>query len=300
MIPLGMYLQAFFSINYWHYTILKADTRKSALSTIGSIWLILSIARFFVKIPDSVIANNWSIFLLVVVLLTFKERRPVISVSEKLPERDVELEIKLGNLFREKGAKVISINTTFDTDIDNGVISKDSLQGQFTEKFYKSVQDLDKDIDSQLSKHSPVDNLDLKECGKTKRYELGTVVQVRPKGKIFYLAAIADFNNKGVASSSFDKLKLCLEKIWQYVSECGETDPIVIPLMGSGRARLTETREIIAQEIINSFIEACASKKFCRKLTIIISPHDYQKYDLNLYELRDYLKFRIKQKPANN
>lgn len=300
MIPLGTLIKAFFSPNYWRYILFKVDTIKSALSTVGSIWLILTIVRFFLKVPDSVIEENWELFIVAVVLSTFFTRKPVISVSQKLLGKDIELEIKVGNIFRQRGAKVISINTTFDTDIDNGIIATDSLQGQFTKKFYKSVKELDKDINSQLSKYSPVEHLDLKERGKKERYELGTVVQVRPKSQIFYLAAIADFNNQGVIiGRSLDELKLCLEKLWHYIGKCGETDPVTIPLMGSGRGRLTETRETIAQEIIDSFIEACDNKKFCRKLTIIISPHDYQKYDLNLYELRDYIKFRFKQKKKN-
>ena len=301
MIPLGTLIKAFFSRNYWRYILFKVDTIKSAFSTIGSIWLILTIGRFFLNIPDFLIEDNWALFILAVTVCTFFTRKPVISVSQKLPGRDIELEIKVGNIFREKGAKVISINTTFDTDIDNGIIAKDSLQGQFTKKFYKSVEKLDNDINSQLSKYSPVSHLSLKERGKKERYELGSVVQVRPKNQIFYLAAIADFNNDGVIiGRSLDELKLCLEKLWHYIGKCGETDPVIIPLMGSGRARLTETRETIAQEIINSFIEACESKKFCRKLTIIISPYDYQQYDLNLYELRDYIKFRFKQKRNKN
>lgn len=301
MIPLETLIKAFFSQNYWRYILFKADTIKSALSTIGSIWLILTIGRFFLNIPDSVIEENWEFFIVAVIVFTFFTRKPVISVSQKLPGRDIELKIKVGNIFRERGAKVISINTTFDTDINNGIIAKDSLQGQFTKKFYESVEKLDKDINSQLSKYSPVAHLSLKERGKKERYELGTVVQVRPKNQIFYLAAIADFNNDGVIiGRSLDELKLCLEKLWHYIGKCGETDPVTIPLMGSGRARLTETRETIAQEIINSFIEACESKKFCRKLTIIISSYDYQQYDLNLYELRDYIKFRFKQKSDKN
>jgi len=229
-----------------------------------------------------------------VAIWTFWERRPILSVSEKIAGRDIELEVKIGNLFQEKGAKIISLNTIFDTDVDNGIIAEDSLQGQFTRKFYKSVQDFDKDLDAQLSDHHVTEDVHSKKRGKTKRYELGTVIQVRPGGQLFYLVAIANLNDQGVAQSSFDNLKFCLRKTWKYISECGETDPIVIPLTGSGRARLTTKRITIAQEIIRSFVEGCASKKCCEKFTVVISPDDYRKHDLNLYELREFLKFVCK------
>jgi hypothetical protein len=85
--------------------------------------LELNVARFFLNIPDDQVKTQWEWFIGVVVLWTLWERRPITSVSERLAGRDIELEIKVGDLFEEEGAKVISINTTFDTDIDGGVIA---------------------------------------------------------------------------------------------------------------------------------------------------------------------------------
>jgi Domain of unknown function (DUF6430) len=294
MMPFGNFFQALFSGNYWRYTVFTSDTLNFVLSRVSILWGLLNIARFFLKIPDHEVETHWELFVGVVAIWTFWERRPILSVSEKLTDRDIELEVKIGNIFKEKGAKIISLNTTFDTDVDNGIIAEDSLQGQFTRKFYNSVQDFDKELNVQILEHSVIEEVNSKKRGKTKRYELGTVIQVRPRGQLFYLVAIADFNEQGVAQSSFDTLKVCLRKTWKYIGQCGETDPIIIPLMGSGRARLTTKRITIAQEIIRSFVEACASKKCCEKFTVIISPDDYRKHDLNLYELGEFLKFICK------
>ena len=43
-------------------------------------------------------------------------------------------------------------------------------------------------------------------------------------------------------------------------------------------------------EIITSFIAACTEKKFCEKLTIVISENDYRQHDVNLKELGTYLR----------
>ena len=107
-------LQAFFSGNYWKFTVLTSKTVNFSLSRIGALWLLLTVARFFLDIPDDQVKTHWSCFVAVIAVLTLWERRPVISVSERLVGRDIELEIKVGDLFKEDGAKVISINTTFD------------------------------------------------------------------------------------------------------------------------------------------------------------------------------------------
>ena len=68
-------------------------------------------------------------------------------------------------------------------------------------------------------------------------------------------------------------------------------EPVIIPLIGSGYSRLPEKRDILAKEIIKSFVAACATKKICEKFTLVISPEDYRKHDLNLYELGQYLRY---------
>lgn len=284
-------LQAFFSGNYWKFTVLTSKTVNFSLSRIGALWLLLTVARFFLDIPDDQVKTHWSCFVAVIAVLTLWERRPVISVSERLVGRDIELEIKVGDLFKEDGAKVISINTTFDTDIDNGLIAESSLQGQFTRKNYDSVQTFDKELEHQLRNLTITEEAYAKKRGKKNRYEIGTVVQVRPKNQLFYLLAIADLNDEGVAYSSFENIQISLRKFWKYVAECGEAEPIVIPLIGSGRARISVKRDVIAREIIHSFVESCASKKCCEKFTLMISSDDYRKHDLNLYELGEYLHY---------
>ena len=291
MMPLANLIQAFFSRNYYQYTVFTSETLTSALSKIGASWLILNVFLYFSNIPAAQVKAHGSWFIGFIALWTLWDRRPLLSITERLLGRDIELEVKIGNIFTESGAKVISINTTFDTDIEGGIIAEDSLQGKFTKKYYESVQSLDNDLETALAGYEVYEDLQNKSFGKKKRYKMGTTVKLRPKRQLFYLVAIAELNEQGVAQSSFEEIKSCLKKAWEYIGECGETEPIVVPLVGSGRARITETRNVLAREIIRSFVEACATRKCCEKLTLVISPYDYRKHKLNLYELGEYLRF---------
>ena len=49
-------------------------------------------------------------------------------------------------------------------------------------------------------------------------------------------------------------------------------------------------REEMIREIIKSFITAYSEKKFCEKLTIVISEDDYRKQGIDLQGLGNYLR----------
>ena len=218
------------------------------------------------------------------------------SASHKLAETDILIEIRVDDIFNLEGEGefVISTNTSFDTQISNDLISQDSLQGQFTLKYYRNnVQHLDHDIDKQLKNHEFALIEDNRK-GKKKRYEIGTVVKLQPDGQVTYFVAVADMNEHGVATGSLEKMIECLGKLWHYIGEQGELGHLIVPVLGTGRARINVSREAMIREIIYSFIAAHSENKFCEKMTIIISDNDYRKYEIDLQELGGFLRHNCK------
>ena len=131
-----------------------------------------------------------------------------------------------------------------------------------------------------------------KPAGKAKRYKMGTVVKVTPQGKTVYLLAITNIDEKGRASSTATDVLESLTKLWRHISEHGGMDNLVIPVIGTGLARLPNvTREQMVMEIIISFIAACSEMKFCKKLTVLISKQDYKPDEIDLPKLGQYLHF---------
>ena len=59
------------------------------------------------------------------------------------------VEIKTGDIFEQSGFKVIAFNEYFDTQVDDKIISKESLNGIFIEKYSnKSLNDINHLIDN--------------------------------------------------------------------------------------------------------------------------------------------------------
>ena len=221
--------------------------------------------------------------------------RDMLSVSHRLDETDISIEIRVDDIFSLTGAFIISTNTTFDTDMSEGLISEESLQGQFTKAYYNKEEHLDQELAEVLKGEEFT--IDENKPGKKERYEIGTVAKVSPGDQLAYFVAIADLNQHGVASSSLDNIRESLRKLWSYIANQGEFDHLVMPVLGTGRARIQVPREVMIREIIRSFINARYSEnKFCEKLTIVIFEEDYRGHDIDLQELKDYIRLYAKQK----
>jgi len=203
--------------------------------------------------------------------------------------RDVIVEIAVGDIFKFPGAIIIGSNTTFDTRVSSTLISANSVQGRFTNTYYSDETQLDGELANGLSGMQYVPLLGPRQ-GKTKRYEIGTTVQLNPKGRRAYFVAIADINEHGVAEGSFEKLRDALAELWVHIGSRGLKEPLVMPVLGTGFSRLTQTRAEVVREILKSFVAACSERVFADRLTIVIFPADMKEHRLSLDELEAFLK----------
>lgn len=278
--------KAYFSTSYWRHGFSPAKAISAFLSSFGALWLVVEAVSFFSEHLRSSFQALWPFFLLAGLALSLFLNRPVTAVECKLPGRDILLKVVVADIFSLPGSKVISCNRTFETSVNQGPIEKNSVQGQFTKRFYSDAAHLDADITRALHgvecESSPE--------GARSIYKVGAVAKVSPKDSTFYLLAIAEINRNGVASASFEDLKAALPELWSYITEAGTYEPIVVPVLGTGYSRLPETREEIIREIIKSFIAACGEKRFAESLTIALYPNDFYKHAIDLQEIGRYLQ----------
>ena len=272
---------------YFSWAYLRRNWRdlgRSILRALGALLLLdRAVSLFSWPAPGWL---PWWVVVFLPFVWAIWDCRPVTVVRHRLKDRDVWIEIRIGDIFEIKGSLAISTNTTFDTA--RGIISPGSLQGQFANRYYDNETHLDQDLEVALMGQE-FEQLDDGRNGKTRRYRIGTVAMIQPKQRTVYMVAIADMNIHGVASGSLDGVVESLGKLWYYVGERGEMQPLVVPVFGTGRARIQTEREEMIREIIASFVAACSEKKFCEEVTIVISRKDYLKHEMDLQELGSYL-----------
>ncbi|MCL2182126.1 MAG: DUF6430 domain-containing protein [Chitinispirillia bacterium] len=273
------------------------------LSVLGSFWLIIEFSAFMFGEATPFILftqEHWFLLLIIGLLIAIIYKWPKLTFECKLDNRDTSIEIVIGDLFKQNGSLIIGTNTTFDTHLSQNLISEKSIQGQFTKKFYYGNEiQLDKEIYLGLQ-GIQFETLHGDRIGKNKKYPIGTIVKLNPANRTVYIVAIANINEHGVAKGTYDDLKKTLAEIWFFISKKGLKENLLIPVLGTGFARLPQTREEIIREIVKSFIAACSESTFSDKLTIVLSPNDVEKHNIDMEELKKSIEYLCKYTSFSN
>lgn len=264
---------------------------KSLFSVFGVLWLVVEILTFFNK---QEFANDlkslWWVFLILGVILVIYQNWPKNFYTYKVNNRDVSISIQLGDVFKTTGALIVPVNNRLDVD-NNGIVSKSSsILKYFIDIVYKGVgSHLDTDINSKL-----LDSKDWYEKFIIKtnpnEYKIGTVVPVFRDEKQYYLLCNTTLNDQNRSKCTPDDLRNSLVELWAFLTHCGSKDNLVIPIIGTGRGRLTMTREEVIKEIVLSFLASLSADNYCEQLTICIHPYDIKKYNLNIEKISDFIR----------
>lgn len=261
----------------------------ATLSSLGVLYTVLKFADYFNFAKQSAIQPYWWGFLGAGVFGAIWICRPKLSSVCKLKDRDISIEIAIGDLFAFDGALIVGTNTTFDTQISRELIDGTSVQGQFTTRYYGDHTSLDNELNSKLDGFDH-EKLVGKRKGKANRYQIGTAVKLQPKDRTGYFVAICDINEHGTASGKFEQLQQALSQLWVFIGSHGAKEKLVMPVLGTRFMRLKPSRQVVTQEIIKSFIAACSEKTFCEKLTIVLHEADVLDNKIDINALSSYLQ----------
>ncbi len=283
---MGYYFDVVKSAAYWRYVLLSRSGAQNVLAMYGGLWLFIESLDFFsVYKRDQYGSCAFIIVLVFAAALAVMLRRPIRSFQINFPEHDFTIVVRIGDIFDELGAVVVSTNTSFESDVSEGRISPDSLQGQFTAKYFTGDQNR---LISTL-------RVGLKEQSGPP-YPIGTTVPVFTHGRTFYFVAMAELNEQGNASTTVGAVEQALDSLWSFVRESGELQELVVPLIGTGRGRLDQSRKKMVAMIAESFVRASKSAKFTDRLVIMIRPDDAQRFQVNLYDIKDHLDHTLGRK----
>lgn len=280
------FLETIKSRTYWRYVLFSFSGMRTLLAIYGAFYLLVESLDFFnVYTKSKYSSYAFIIFIVLSAVLAVLSKRPIRRVTVKLPQKDVLVEVRIGDLFDVAGAVMISANTVFESDVAGGKIDPKSLQGQFTAKYYTGNQNV---LISAIAE-------ELKNVSGGPVYPMGTVVPITTHGKTFYFNAMATLNDKGNAASTTNDVELAMEGLWSYVREAGALQELAVPLVGTGRGRVRMSRDKMVELIAESFADASANGVFTGRLVIVIHPNDAANFQINLYEIKDRLRHILRQ-----
>lgn len=204
-----------------------------------------------------------TLIIIILVLLRYCLRKKVF-----IKGKNYSIEIKYGNLLKEKDCKkVIAFDECFTTKIGSNPedVNEDSICGQYLKKYpIQGIQGL-------------INNANLKPNKKKSRYQ-GKVCY--ESGKLihngeFLLLAFAKLNEKGLGELSRKEYIDALSILWEEIDKYYGQKDVCIPILGSGVTRIDGTH-INQQELLDIIINSyklslnkiktpCKLKIVCRK-----------------------------------
>ena len=274
------------TLAYWKYALFSPSGLRSVLSAFGAIYLFIEALDFFgLYARDKYASYAFLMVMGVSIVVSTLLRRPLTSTIVNFPQKDFSVEVRIGDVFDASGAVAISTNTAFEADVAGGKIHADSLQGQFTVRYFQGKQD---ELEAIIQK-----GLGQAKVDGEGRYPYGTTVPVTTHGKTFYWFAMAELNEQGNASTTPQAVDRALQGLWTFVREQGELQELAIPLIGTGRGRLNTPRNKMIERIAQSFVDASSKGVFSDRLVIVVRGEDAKKFGVNLWEIKDYLERSI-------
>lgn len=262
---------------------------------LGICWTVKEVTLYLLEQYENTIKCIFSISIILGFVIVLFKDKPKKEYSFCIKNKDIKIKIIVGDIINQKAAIVVPTNTTFDTIMENDFISIKSVQGQIQYKYFKNnFHTLDTLIEQELKDKKFVELKD-RIHSKNKQYEIGTTVEINQNGKRFYFLANSNINKKGqTISPSIINITEALSRLWQYISEYGHVESIAIPIIGTGRMGIVNSREEIIRQIVYSFVINNNTKKIANELLICIRKEDIRKYNLDIKEISEYINYVCK------
>ena len=235
--------------------------------------------------------KNWFIALFFMAFIVYHVSRYLYYRNLKklsLKIKNSTFKIKLGDIFEQPELKVINFNEYFDTIVDNKIIAKNSLNGQFILNKVRDVKKLDSVISESLKDSiKEINNERLN--GKKIKYELGSIVEYND----YLLTALTKFDNDNRANLSLRDYLMFLMNFWDNLDKIYANRSVCITLFGSSSiTRFKDTNDVTDQDLIEiilwSFKVSKIKFKYPNTITLVLTDDLLNK--INLYELKERYK----------
>lgn len=260
---------------------------KQFLEIAAGISTFLSLVLIFLEIPQPSKLMLGGIFLLILLFVY----AGLWSKSNNLEEVNLDIEgstvtVKKGDIFQQLGFKAIAFNEYFDTQVDEKIISSQSLNGIFINEQLKApLVDLDKYIESYpFESEDPLDENTNRKFGKKKRYKIGTICVY----KDYLLTAFSKFDENNKAILTMPEYLGFLINFWDKVNRVYAQKCVSVPIFGSGITRIKEHKNIHDEDLLKimlwTFRISEMRFKYPAKLTIVI--HSGKINQINLMDIK--------------
>lgn len=276
------------------------------LSFLGISSSLVTLLSFFATAKDLKINITWVIVLFIAFLIYnfmrmwWKANHQSIA---KFKINNTRVRIQEGNIFellqrepeeRNGELSVIAVNDYYDTIIDDRIIAKKSLHGQYISQIDKEgkLARLNEIIenDELLNSANNREDVPSRKKGRKVRYSIGSVVEF----EAYVLAAFTKFDDNNKAYLSAEEYTRFWMRFWENIDEIYAGRTLHIPLIGAGIARFRNGKPS-KQELLEVMLWTLKISGFHntygdKEINIVIYKSDIP--DIDFYHIQHNHMFR--------
>ena len=263
----------------------------TALAGLSSLTTLVSFAYYWNTQKFSLCASViiGSVILLICIGYAIWQIVPKNSLSLTINEI-LKVNIKVGDLFTYRNhLVVIPVNEYFDTLVDNKIIAKSSIHGQFITKYFTDSNEAQESIQNEL-KIFPDSQFTIGQRSHElpqRKYKLGTAISIIQDDIKFLLVAFTHFDNNNCAYLDNNEIRSVINQLYSAVRSHANGLPVVMPVLGTGLAKIAITPKKMLQYLLLN-LEISMPDKRPTEINFIIYSKDKNKY--NLSQLEDLYK----------
>lgn len=260
---------------------------KIFLQLTSGVSAALSTVLLFVNIPDgykilALIAFALALFGTYLFIWIWSNRLNHVLIAID----GTSVTIKVGDIFSQPGFKAIAFNEYFDTQVDDEIISKGSLNGIFLKSHLNiTTKELDKRIeDFHFEADEAIGENDHRARGKKKIYRLGTIFVHND----YLLTAMSKFDESNRAVLTMPEYLEFLVRFWDRVNKVYAQKSVATPIFGSGITRIKGHKSISDEDLLKimlwTFRISEMRFKYPARLSIIV--HKDKIDQINLLDMK--------------
>ncbi len=220
----------------------------------------------------------WSVLAMSIIYALKKVWKPS-KIKIKVANSDTTIEVLFGDLFAQDGLRAIAVNEFFDSQLGKPVSAK-SVHGYFLNKcFGGHPEPFDKQVDEQLAneKHEVIP----RPQGRAKKYKIGTTAIVTAESDRYLVFALTHTDSATcMATADVTMMWIALHHVWQRArAECSG-NPLNLPLVGGGLAKIGLPTRDLLNLIILAAITETKEKVITQQIRIVLHRDRFEDLDL--------------------
>lgn len=241
-------------------------------------WAIVEpVAYYFPEFAEKFIKEAWPYTIPASLIIGLVLAWPRSTFKCKISGTDIIVQIKVGSIFDSKNPLVFGVSTHFDTSTEDGSISRKSIQGQFTHRYFRHPRDFEAQIEREKKRLTPAGTSTPAEkpFGPRVRYDRGEIICIQAEKRAAFLVTMATLNSHKTATLDLNDYFDLIPKMWLGIREKGDYEDLDVPMLGAKYARMSLKFEHILTNLIRSFVAVSREAAFTKKVTFYISNADY-------------------------